>query len=309
MTNRDGNTEMTSPAVGARIAAAIVISIAAACGDDASNTPDAPDARIDAPPGCTRPDLDASWLAPFLSDTIAQLAAAPRSTFQERNAARVFLAGQLAAMGWSAEMQTYPGGINVHATIPPTLPGGQTVVVGAHFDSVPGSPGANDNASGVAVVLAIARYLREVPCRTAGVTVVLFDEEETGLIGSIAFAQALDPATVRAVHTIDQVAWDADGDRRFELELPTPQLETEWLAAAAVVGASLRTTSTAGTDHEPFRARGFAAVGLTEEYVGGDTSPFRHTPGDTAASIAPYLDYVALASKLTAQVVMEEVAP
>ena len=123
------------------------------------------------------------------------------------------------------------------------------------------------------------------------------------------YEEALDPATVRAVHTIDQVAWDADGDRRFELELPTPQLETEWLAAAAVVGASLRTTSTSGTDHEPFRARGFAAVGLTEEYVGGDTSPFRHTPGDTAASIAPYLDYVALASKLTAQVVMEEVAP
>src|SRR5262249_715480 len=103
--------------------------------------------------------------------------------------------------------------------------------------------------------------------------------------------------------------WDSDGDRRFELELPTPQLEAEWLAAATVVGATLRTTSTSGTDHQSFRDRGFAAVGLTEEYAGGDTSPFRHMVTDTPDSIIPYLDYTALRAKLTAPVVMEEVAP
>jgi Zn-dependent M28 family amino/carboxypeptidase len=270
---------------------------------------DAPDARPDAPPGCTRPDLDASWLRPFLSDTIAQLAAGPRFTFQQREAARMFLASQLTAMGWTAEMQTYPGGINVHATIPPTLSGQQRVVIGAHFDTIDMSPGANDNASGVAVVLAVARYLREVPCRTAAVTVALFDQEETGLFGSRAFAQTLDPAMVRAVHTIDQVAWDADGDRRFELELPTPQLQAEWRAAAEVVGVSLQSTLTGGTDHDSFRERGFAAVGLTEEYVGGDSSPNRHTTNDTHASIEPYLDYTAVAAKLTAQVVIDQVAP
>jgi hypothetical protein len=37
--------------------------------------------------------------------------------------------------------------------------GGETVVVGAHYDSVQGSPGANDNASGVAAVLELARLL------------------------------------------------------------------------------------------------------------------------------------------------------
>ncbi len=292
-----------------RTAVGVAIAIATGCGADAPSMPDGPDARPDAPPGCTRPELEASWLRPFLSDAIAQLAAAPRFTFQQREAARTLLASQLAAIGWSAELQPYPGGINVHATIPPTEPGPQRVVVGAHFDTIDVSPGANDNASGVAVVLAVARYLRDVPCRTAAVTVALFDQEEQGLFGSRAFAQTLDPAAVRAVHTIDQVAWDADGDRRFELELPTPQLEAEWLAAAAVVGASLQSTPTGGTDHDSFRARGFAAVGLTEEYVGGDTSPFRHQPGDTFTSIEPYLDYIALAAKLTAQVVLDEVAP
>jgi len=287
--------------------AALAAVLAAACGGD--DAPAGPDARIDAPPGCTRPDLDASWLRPLVADVIARLAAAPRSDPQERDAARAILMDQLAAIGWPAELQPYPGGINVRATIPPTLPGTQTVVVGAHLDTVAGSPGANDNASGAAVVLAVARYLRDVPCRTAAVIVALFDQEETGLSGSIAFAQALDPAAVRAVHTIDQVAWDADGDRRFELERPTPQLEAEWRAAAAAVGASLTPTATSGTDHDSFRARGFAAVGLTEEYVGGDTSPLRHAPGDTAASVEPYLEYVALAAKLTAHVVMEEAAP
>lgn len=291
-----------------RAAGAALLALAAACGGD--DAPSGPDARIDAPPGCTRPDLDASWLRPLVSDVIARLAAAPRADPQERDAARAILASQLAAIGWPAELQPYPGGINVYATIPATLlPAAPSVIVGAHLDTVAGSPGANDNASGAAVVLAVARYLRDVPCRTAAVTVALFDQEETGLSGSLAFAQALDPAAVRAVHTIDQVAWDADGDRRFELERPTPQLEAEWRAAAAAVGASLTPTATSGTDHDSFRARGFAAVGLTEEYVGGDTSPLRHTPGDTAASVAPYLDYVALAAKLTAHVVMEEAAP
>jgi hypothetical protein len=45
------------------------------------------------------------------------------------------------------------------------------------------------------------------------------------------------------------------------------------------------------------------------ELVGGDTSPFRHTPDDTAGSIEPYLDHAALAAQLAAYVVMEEVAP
>jgi Peptidase family M28 len=287
-------------------AAAAAAAAAAACGDDGTARPDA---RPDAPPGCTRPELDASWLRPLLSDAIARLAAAPRATLDQREAARAILVDQLTAMGWEARRQDYPGGANVHAAIPPTLPGSQTVVVGAHFDTVAGSPGANDNASGAAVVLAVARYLRDVPCRTAAVAVALFDQEETGLSGSLAFAQTLDPAQVHAVHTIDQVAWDADGDRRFELELPAPQLEAEWRAAAAVVGATVEPTSTSGTDHAAFRLRGFAAIGLTEEYVGGDTSPHRHTPGDTAASIAPHLEYTALAAQLTAQVVMDEAAP
>lgn len=292
--------------------AALSISCAlAACdGDDPPLDPDAatPDARPDAPPGCTRPALDAPWLPQLLADAVAGLAAAPRATFTEREAARTFLAGRLTALGLTPEFQDYAGGRNVHATLPTSFgPGERRVIVGAHFDTVAGTPGANDNASGAAVVLAVARYLTEVPCRLAPVTVAFFDQEETGLFGAGAFAQRFAPADVRAVHTIDQVAWDADGDRRFELEQPTPALSAEWRAAAALLGVSINVTATGGTDHDAFRFAGFAAAGLTEEYVGGDTSPHRHTAADTAATVNA--TYHALAAQLTAQVILDEVSP
>jgi len=267
------------------------------------------DARPDAPPGCTRPSLDAPDLKIYVQDVVAQLATAPRSLETQRSAARTWLSNKLTAIGWQPQLQQYSTGANVVATVPATMGTGKLIVLGAHFDSYPGSPGANDNASGVAVVLAVARYLKDTPCRTAPVALVLFDEEESGLFGSRAYAQTLSASNVGAVHTIDQVAWDQDGDRRFELELPTTTLQAEWTAAANVIGVPIRVTSTSGTDHESFRDLGFAAVGLTEEYVGGDTSPWRHTSSDTPASIEPYLDYLVLASKLTGQVILDEVSP
>ena len=65
------------------------------------------------------------------------------------------------------------------------------VLLGAHYDSVAGSPGANDNASGTAVVLNIARRLAR--SETRSVWFVAFDGEESGLHGSSAFVRAADP--------------------------------------------------------------------------------------------------------------------
>lgn len=108
------------------------------------------------------------------------------------------------------------------------------------------------------------------------------------------------------MYTIDQVSWDGDGDRVFELEMPSAALEQEYRAAAAVVGASLSVTSMESTDHESFRDRGIAAVGLTEEYVGGDTSPHNDRATDTAATVN--LDYLELAARLAGQVIVTAVA-
>lgn len=282
-------------------------------GDDSGVDPDggmggdAVDGMTTDTPGCTIPSLDAPWLAAQLSDTMTQLASAPRFTTTQRATARTYLKAQLDAMGWTSSEHAFSGGANVVATIPATMGNRDEIIVGAHFDTVMNSPGANDNASGTVVVLAVARYLKDMPCRTAPVTIVLFDLEETGLFGSRAFAMTRQPATVRAVHTIDQVSWDSDNDRRFELEVPTTTLEAEWRSAATKVGVPVVPTNTQGTDHEAFRDLGFAAVGLTEEYVGGDTSPHRHLSTDTPATVNTA--YLTLAAKLTAQVILTEVAP
>jgi aminopeptidase YwaD len=61
--------------------------------------------------------------------------------------------------------------------------GGCSVVAGGHYDSVPEGPGANDNASGTAVVIEIARS-RAAAGELNGVCYVLFGAEEIGLIGA-----------------------------------------------------------------------------------------------------------------------------
>lgn len=290
----------------------VVVGLAVA-GCDASDPPDQPDGGTgsgDAPAGdadpCAPPALEAPWLDTQLRSSITALTATPRATFEQRDATRAYLMRELAAFGWTVSLQSYAGGANVVADVPATSGAAPRIVVGAHFDTVDGSPGASDNATGVAVVLAVGRYLQAAPCRGRPVSLVLFDQEELGLFGSRSYAQSLVAADVRAVHTIDQVGWDADGDRRFELELPTPDLETAWRSAATALAIELSTTSTGGTDHESFRDEGLPAVGLSEEYVAGDTSPHRHATTDTAATVD--FAYLALAAKLTARVVLDDVA-
>jgi len=273
----------------------------AACAVLAACTPahDLPDGAE-----CALPELAADWLHDLAANAVTQLAASTRSTTTERDAARTYLADQLSQMGWDPQLQAYPTGTNVYATIPSTTGSTQQIVVGAHFDTVAGSPGANDNATGVAAALAVARYLRDTPCRGANVVVAFFDQEELGLFGSRAFAAKLAGADVTAVHTIDQIGWDADHDRRFEIESPTAALAQEYADAATIVGVPITTTSTQGTDHQAFRDAGFPAVGLTEEYVEGDTSPYRHTPQDTVSTVD--LDYVVFGAELVGQVVLRE---
>lgn len=64
----------------------------------------------------------------------------------------------------------------------------EVVLVSAHFDAVPGSPGADDDASGVAGVMELARVLKDRPLERT-VRLVLFTFEEVGLVGSAAYVR------------------------------------------------------------------------------------------------------------------------
>jgi aminopeptidase YwaD len=82
-------------------------------------------------------------------------------------------------------------GKNVVAKFSPETP---KIIIGGHFDSVPGSPGANDNASGTAVILEMARRLPENLRKQ--IWFVSFDAEEDGLVGSAAFVAELPTAEI-----------------------------------------------------------------------------------------------------------------
>ena len=187
-------------------------------------------------------------------------------------------------LGLQGESHDYGSGTNVLARLPATGASEGTLVFGAHYDSVPGSPGADDNASGTAVVFAAARHLQSVPCRRYDLVFVLFDEEEIGLVGSTAYAAKLvaEEEPIVSVHTADQLGWDGDGDRRVEVEQPDDDLFAFYEDAAAELPSPIEVveTNSGFTDHESFRSAGFAAVGLSEEFASGDTTPYYHSPGD-----------------------------
>lgn len=61
------------------------------------------------------------------------------------------------------------------------------ILIGAHYDAVPGTPGADDNATGVAVLLELARAFATEPPKSP-LQLVAFDMEEYGLLGSTQYA-------------------------------------------------------------------------------------------------------------------------
>lgn len=73
--------------------------------------------------------------------------------------------------------------INVMATIPGTIAPERVLEISAHHDTVPGTVGADDNTSSVAVLLEVARLLRENP-PACSVRLCFFAAEEIGLLGS-----------------------------------------------------------------------------------------------------------------------------
>lgn len=117
----------------------------------------------------------------------------------EGNAARRrYIIEQLAACGVQAEVQAADAVVsllgrtvaahvhNVVARIPGREPG-PAVLLSAHYDAVPNSPGAADDAAGVATLLETTRALRALPQLRRDVVLLFSDGEELGLLGAEAF--------------------------------------------------------------------------------------------------------------------------
>lgn len=120
------------------------------------------------------------------------------------------------SFGYETELQWFeprPGvrTANVVATLKGTVSPDAVYVVGSHFDSVQGGPGADDNSSGTTMLLETARVLAGRPL-PATVKFVSFTGEEAGLLGSREFVRRMQADSVRLVGVLnnDMMGWSND---------------------------------------------------------------------------------------------------
>lgn len=212
-----------------------------------------------------------------------------------------YIAGQFAASGLDVRIQSFPVWVanepgwsaNVIATLPGADPGYGTLYLGAHYDSVDfgifHSPGANDNAGGVAVLLELARLLAAQPLR-ATVVFIAFGSEEAGLVGSQAFVRRItgrERVLALGMLNLDCIGV---GDRLSISTLPgaDPSLRDRALAAAAQHGVTVVDTAGWGrSDQASFVAAGIPAAFFETRGTDGGCGPDYHKPTDTSATLDP----------------------
>jgi hypothetical protein len=254
----------------------------------------------------------------------------PRGLFEPRTLQRAadYIAGEFERSGWRVRRLPFPVGgetaENLEVELPGTTLPGEIVVIGAHYDTVPTTPGADDNASGVAAMLSLARQFAGERTLARTVRFVAFANEEpayfqTALMGSRVYAKA---CRARGDNIVAMVSLESIGyfsDRRGSQRFPDPGFQKRFPTTGnflAFVGneASAPLVTRAGeafrrgtrlpceiaalpaglpgvgwSDHWAFWQEGYAAAMVT------GTAPFRnphyHGPGDRPET----LDYVRLA--------------
>lgn len=162
-------------------------------------------------------------------------------------------------------------------TIVVETPGGdpdEVVMLGAHLDSVAAGPGINDNGTGSAALLEVARALAGCEV-TRKVRFAWWAAEEVGLVGSTVYVEQLDAmqrASILTYMNFDMIGspnfvrfrYDGDGSA-FGTEGPMGSAELEQVFADYFDGLGLPTEETAfdgRSDYGPFVLAGIAAGGL-----------------------------------------------
>lgn len=148
------------------------------------------------------------------------------------------------------------------------------LLLGAHYDSVADSPGANDNASGTAVLLDVARQIAQTPLGER-VWFVAFDGEEDGLHGSRAFVQQAQPQFLTGLEGM--LNFDMVGVNQ-NLRATGSAALTEQIQLASSSDAAEIATGAAGgdSDHAPFAAANVPVLFFTR-----GMEPNYHSPADS----------------------------
>ncbi|HEX7093410.1 MAG TPA: M28 family peptidase, partial [Nitrospiraceae bacterium] len=204
---------------------------------------------------------------------------------------RSFSTEYFGALDWESR-QEQGALINVIAVLPGTDPQltHETIVIGAHRDHFGRQagllfPGADDNASGTAVMLEVARVLAKAgahPGRT--ILFISFSGEEQGLAGSRLYVERpLVPTTM----TRTMINIDHAGVGNGRLTLGVTGLEKNVVLEAGQVAGFTDMLDVfgffPGGDHVPFKEAGVPTITV----VSGGIHPHFHQPTDTADTINP----------------------
>jgi Peptidase family M28 len=236
-----------------------------------------------------------------------------RYTTAERSRTRTYITTELRKLGWKPKLEKFSDGVNVFAERLGTDKAGGAILVAAHYDTVAFSPGADDNATGVAVTLEVARLLGSLATPRT-LQLAFFDQEEAGLLGSKAFVTKTKRLqNLRGVIVMDMVGYACytDGCQKYPVGLPVtpPSNKGDFLA---VVGDAehlpllnafenshqanlppilklpiplkgLLTPDTLRSDHAPFWYQGVGAVLVTD--TADLRTPHYHKPSDVPAAV------------------------
>lgn len=158
---------------------------------------------------------------------------------------------------------------------------GKIVIVGGHYDSVPAGPGANDNASGTAISLELARIL------AAGypheVRVVLFGAEENGLNGSAEYVRTLDADTKGRVIAMLNLDMVGVGERlRLGGSPELVSLAAELAASLGLHPERIPPDQAGGSDHVNFLRENIPAL-----FFWRPDDPAYHTANDRPENVEP----------------------
>ena len=241
-------------------------------------------------------------------------------------AAAIYIEDALAGFGYTPSAQRFTtDGVairNIEVEAAGGARSGEIVIVGAHYDSVQGATGANDNGSGVAAVLELARFARNVkPART--LRFVLFVDEEppffkSGEMGSRKYARRASERgeNIVAMFSLETIGYYSDepgsqhyppplgllypatgnfiafvsnlGSRSLLHEVVASfrrhaKFPSEGLAAPAFI------PGVDWSDHWSFWDEGYPALMVT------DTAPYRYPYYHTAADTPDKVDFDRLA--------------
>lgn len=226
------------------------------------------------------------------------------------NIAAQYIYEKFQSFGITAQYDSFSAtGKNVIGTKVGTHFPNKYYIVCGHFDAMPSgttAPGADDNASGTAAVIELARILSKYNPQYT-IKFIGFDEEEQGLVGSIYYAtQARNRNdSIMGVINLDMIGYDGNNDGKINVHSKnvanTVEIANDFVNNIAAHNIGLVPVIVASqpySDHEAFLQKNYGAILVIED--NNDFNPYYHTVSDRFQYInVPYFHKMVKATMAT----------